>query len=147
MKNRILLFSLFLISANSFAQSSLYGPTISYQSQSGNMGKIGGFFLHNAENNFTYKIDATANLAYFRDKFRAIPEVGFTFYPKPDYLILPMIEAEVSPYTVTPKVGFSVLTFVDFSFGYGIETNTKSDLKPIKGFTFSFGLNIPLNAF
>lgn len=129
----------------SFAQTSVFGPTISYQSQSGNMGKIGGFYLHNSENNFTYKIDATANLAYFRDKFVAIPEVGFTYYPKPDYLLLPMIEAEVSPYTVTPKVGFSVLTIVDFSFGYGIETQTKKDLKPIKGFTFSFGLNIPLS--
>lgn len=142
-KYLIILFGCF--TTVSFAQTNVFGPTISYQSQSGNMAKIGGFYLHNSENNFTYKIDATANLAHFRDKFIAIPEVGFTYYPKPDFLVLPMIEAEVSPYTVTPKVGFSILTVVDFSFGYGIETQTKKDLKPIKGFTFSFGLNIPLN--
>ena len=41
----------------------------------------------------------------------------------------------------------------DFIIGLGdhpsdkirIETQTKKDLKPIKGFTFSFGLNIPLS--
>lgn len=141
---KYLIFLFGLISSISFAQTSVFGPTISYQSQSGNMAKIGGFYLHNSSSNFTYKIDATANLAYFRDKFVAIPEIGITYYPKTDFLILPMIEAEVSPYTVTPKVGFSVLTIVDFTLGYGIETNTKESLKPIKGFTFSFGLNIPL---
>lgn len=141
-KHILILFG--LINSISFAQTNIYGPTISYQTQSGNMAKIGGFYLHNSNNNFTYKIDATANLAHFRNKFVAIPEVGLTYYPKTDYLITPMIEAEVSPYTVTPKVGFSVLTIIDFTFGYGIETNTKKDLKPIEGFTFSFGLNIPL---
>lgn len=147
MKQTFLIFCTILFSIPSFSQTQLYGPTISYQSQSGNMAKIGGFYLHNSESNFTYKIDATANLAYFRGKFRAIPEIGFTFYPKPDYLISPTLEAEVSPYTITPKIGFSILTMVDFSFGYGIETNTKTNLKPIRGFTFTFGLNIPINAF
>lgn len=146
MKKYILILFGFITSA-SFSQTNLFGPTVSYQSQSGNMTKLGVFFIHNSKNDFTFKVDATANMAHFRNKFVAIPEVGFTYYPKPNYLILPMIEAEISPYTITPKVGFSILTLVDFSFGYGIGTNTKTDLKPIKGFTFSFGLNIPINAF
>lgn len=143
MKNYfILLFG--LITGLSFSQTNVFGPTISYQSQSGNMAKIGAFYLHNSGTDFTFKIDATANLANFRNKFVAIPEVGFTYYPKPNYLVLPMVEAEISPYTVTPKIGLSFLSIVDIAFGYGIETNTKKNLKPIKGFTFSFGLNIPL---
>lgn len=147
MKKGILISALLLVSNISFSQSEFYGPSISYQSQSGNMTKIGGFYLSANNDKFVYKIDATANLAYFRDKFVAIPEVGLTYYPSPDMLLMPMVEAEINPYTITPKVGFSFITFLDFSFGYGFDIKTKQDLKPIKGFTFSLGLNIPLNLY
>lgn len=139
---------LLLTSLMGYSQTQLYGPTISYQTQSGNMAKVGGFFLRSSGTaNVAFKIDATANMGYFRDQFVLVPEVGFTFYPTDFNLILPMIEAEVTPYTFTPKVGFTLLTILDFSLGYGIELNTKKDLKPIKGFTFSLGVNIPINMF
>ena len=137
---------LLLFSAQGFSQTSLYGPTISYQTQSGNMGKIGGYYMHYFEkSNLGVKLDATANFAYFRNQFLVIPEAGLTVYPNADVLIEPFIEAEINPYTTTPKVGFSVATILDFSFGYGFDLKTKQDLKPLQGFTFSVGINIPLN--
>lgn len=137
---------LLLVSMQGFSQTSLYGPAISYQSQSGNMAKIGGYYMHYfGKTNVGVKLDATANFAYFRNQFLVIPEAGLTLYPNADLLIEPFIEAEINPYTATPKVGFSVATILDFSFGYGFDLKTKQDLKPLKGFTFSFGINIPLN--
>lgn len=131
-----------------FSQNPLYGPTISYQNQSGNMGKIGGFFLMaNDTGTFAYKIDASANIAHFRNQTIVIPEAGLTLYPFTNNLALPFFEAEVTPYTLTPKVGISLLTFLEFSLGYGFEIETKQDLKPIKGLTFSVGLCVPINIF
>lgn len=129
------------------AQDFLVGPTISYQSQAGNLLKVGGYYLQPlAGNAFGIKLEANAQFAYFRDAFRVIPEGSLTLYPTFNNLILPFVEGEVTPYTITPKVGLSVATIVEFGFGYGFDTKVKHDLKPIKGFTFSLGINIPLNA-
>lgn len=142
---KIFLFLLFSLSATTcFAQNVLYGPTISYQSQSGNMVKIGGYYISEFNSKNLFKIDVTANMANFRDQFVAIPEIGFTYYPVGSVYLIPMLEAEFTPYTITPKVGISFLTFFDISLGYGVKIGEKSNLKPIKGFTFSTGFNIPI---
>lgn len=145
MKKIIIFLFLVLSSGFSFAQTNLYGPTFSYQSQSGSWLKLGGYFLHANQNDLVVKVDATANMAYLRDKFVVIPEVGLTLSPSVNSLVLPLFEGELTPYTITPKVGFSILTIVDFSVGYGFDYNTKENLKPIKGFNFSLGINIPIN--
>jgi len=132
---------------NATAQDFLVGPTLSYQSQAGNILKVGGYYLQPlAGEAVGIKLEANAQFAYFRDAFRVIPEGSLTFYPTFDNLILPFLEGEITPYTVTPKVGLTVATIVDFGIGYGFDTKVKEGLKPIKGFTFSFGINIPLNA-
>lgn len=147
MKNILLTIGLVLgIQVN--AQDFLVGPTISYQSQAGNMLKVGGYYLQPlAGNAVGIKLEANANFAYFRDQFLVIPEGSFTFYPTYSNLIVPFIEGELTPYTATPKIGLSIATIVEFGFGYGFDIKTKQDLKPIEGFTFSLGFNIPLNAF
>lgn len=130
------------------AQDFLIGPTISYQSQAGNMLKAGGYYLQPlAGNTVGIKLEANAQFAYFRNQFLVIPEGSLTFYPTFDNLIVPFAEGELTPYTVTPKVGLSVASIIEFGFGYGFDIKTKDNLKPIKGFTFSLGINIPLNAF
>ena len=147
MKN-IFTFLCVVLTGSITAQNHLFGPTLSYQSQSGSMGKVGAYYLRSADVSYrAYKIDVTANFAYFRNQFLVIPEAGFTFYPYDQSLILPMVEAEITPYTLTPKVGFSLLSIVDFSFGYGFDIHTKKEMKPIKGFTFSLGISVPVNAF
>ncbi|WLD22994.1 hypothetical protein NU10_09730 [Flavobacterium dauae] len=130
------------------AQDFLIGPTISYQSQAGNLLKVGGYYLQPlVGDSFGLKLEANAQFAYFRNQSVVIPEGSLTFYPSFNNLILPFIEGELTPYTVTPKIGLSVATMVELGFGYGFDIKTKQDLKPIKGFTFSLGINIPLNAF
>lgn len=130
------------------AQDFLVGPTISYQSQAGNVLKVGGFYLQPlAGNSVGFKLEANAQLAYFREQFFIVPEGSLTFYPTFSNLIVPFAEAEITPYTLTPKIGLSVATMVEFGLGYGFNTKIKDNLKPINGFTFSLGINIPINAF
>ncbi len=130
------------------AQDFILGPTISYQTQAGNWLKIGGYYLQPIANNAVgIKLEVNAQLGHSRNKFIVIPEGSFTLYPTFNNLIVPFTEAELTPYTLTPKIGLSVATIVEFGFGYGFDIKTKTDLKPIKGFTFSLGINIPLNAF
>lgn len=130
------------------AQDYLLGSTVSYQSQAGNILKLGGYYVQPfACNTMGLKVEANAQLAYFRNQFLAIPEGSLTYYPTFNRLIVPFIETEITPYTLTPKVGLSVATIVEIGLGYGFDIKTKENLKPIKGFSFSVGFNIPLNAF
>ena len=72
------------------AQDFLVGPSVAYQSQAGNMLKVGGYYLQPlAGNAVGIKLEANANLAYFRDQFLVIPEGSFTFYPRFNNLIIP----------------------------------------------------------
>ncbi|MBA5793199.1 hypothetical protein H1R17_08480 [Flavobacterium sp. xlx-214] len=145
---KIIIVAILLLGFNANAQDFLVGPTISYQSQAGNLLKVGGYYLQPmAGDSFGLKLEANAQFAYFRDAFRVIPEGSVTFYPTFDNLILPFVEGELTPYTVTPKVGLTFATIMDIAVGYGFDTKIKEGLKPIKGFTFSLGFNIPLNAF
>ena len=114
---------------NATAQDFLVGPTLSYQSQAGNILKVGGYYLQPlAGEAVGIKLEANAQFAYFRDAFRVIPEGSLTFYPTFDNLILPFLEGEITPYTVTPKVGLTVATIVDFGIGYGFDTKVKEGL-------------------
>ncbi|WKW46744.1 hypothetical protein P3875_01345 [Myroides sp. JBRI-B21084] len=145
--------NLFVITALAFglhanAQDFLLGPTITYQSQAGNMLKLGGYYVQPfANNTMGFKLEANAQLAYFRNQFLAIPEGSLTYYPTFNRLIIPFVESEITPYTLTPKVGLSVATIVEIGLGYGFDIKTKENVKPINGFTFSMGFYIPLNAF
>ncbi|WCM42579.1 hypothetical protein MG290_02585 [Flavobacterium sp. CBA20B-1] len=147
MKKTLLTIAL-LMGFCSQAQDFLFGPSISYQSQAGNVLKVGGYYMQPlAQNEVGIKLEANANMAYFRERFVVIPEGSFTFYPTLNRLIVPFAEGEISPYTVTPKVGLSIATMLELGVGYGFDMQTKQDVKPIKGFTFSLGFYIPLNAF
>ncbi|MEG0695704.1 hypothetical protein [Algoriella sp.] len=125
----------------------LFGPTIGYTNQAGNFGKIGAFGEVFLGNYYVLKLDVNANMSYMRDDFQLIPEAGFSFYIMPERSggLAFFAETEFTPYTFTPKIGLSYITFIDFGFGYGIEMKQKQNFKSIDKFQFSFGLNIPLN--
>lgn len=146
---KIITFFVLSLSNFSFAQGgdNLYGFSLGYANQSGNFGKIGAFYTFDFNNSTAIKIDANANMAYMRDDFQIIPEIGITGYITSLTLfdIFPFVETEFTPYTFTPKAGFSIFTMVDFGFGYGIKLHEKDNFKPIKGFQLSLGINIPLN--
>ncbi len=146
MKN-IFVITLLLISFGKIhAQNPLYGLSVGYQNQSGNMGKIGAFLLTaNDEASRAYKLDANLNIAHFRNKTLLIPEVGVSLYPYNYGIAIPFVKAEATPYSITPKVGVSLATFLELGLGYDFSIN--DNVKPIKGINVSFNINIPLNVF
>lgn len=139
-----ILYSTFLFSQkNDF----LYGVSLGYMNQSGNYGKIGAFGEIELGNSSMLKLDVNANITGMKNKLSIIPETGLTLYVFPNRLggLGVFAETEFTPYTFTPKAGISLFTFIDFGFGYGFEIQQKNNFKPIEGFQFSFGINLPLN--
>lgn len=122
----------------------IWGPSIGWQYQSGNFLKASGWGLFAPNDHQCMKINAGANFTWMQSKTTVIPEVGFTYYLS-NSLVLPFVQAEVTPYTLTPKVGISILSIVDLGIGYGLDMKTKEDFKPMKGLTGTVTLNIPLN--
>lgn len=146
----ILVLSVFLLSFNSlFAQAAdfprwTFGPSAGWQYQNGNYLKLSGWALFAPNQKQYMKIDAGANLARMQHKTVVIPELGFTYYLS-NSILFPFVKAEVTPYTITPKLGLSILSIIDIGLGYGVEMKTKRDFKSIDGLTGSLTLNLPLN--
>ncbi|WP_437919493.1 hypothetical protein [Sphingobacterium sp. LRF_L2] len=122
----------------------IWGPSVGWQYQRGNFLKFSGWGLFAPNDKQYMKIDAGANLSWMREQTTVIPELGFTYYLS-DRLLFPFLKAEITPYTVTPKIGIGVFSIIDFGLGYGFAMQTKSNFKPLEGFTASINLNIPLN--
>jgi len=128
------------------SSSWIWGPSIGYQYQSGNFLKLSGWGLFAPNDHQYMKIDAGANLTWMMDRTTVIPELGFTYYLS-DRGIWPFVKVEATPYTITPKVGISMMSLVDIGVGYGLDVNQKSGFKKIDGLTGSINVNIPLNFF
>lgn len=122
----------------------IWGPSIGYQYQNGNFLKLSGWGLFAPNAYQCVKIDGGANFTWMMDRTTVVPELGVTYYLS-DKGIWPFAKGEITPNTVTPKVGVSLASLVDIGVGYGFNINQKSDFKKIDGFTFSVGLNLPLN--
>lgn len=122
----------------------IWGPSVGWQYQSGNFLKVSGWGLFAPNESQYMKINAGANFTWMQSKTTAIPEIGFTYYLN-NSIVFPFVQVEVTPYTLTPKVGISALSIVDIGVGYGADIQTKNNFKPLKGLTASVTLNIPLN--
>ncbi|MDR2221684.1 MAG: hypothetical protein LBE34_02980 [Flavobacteriaceae bacterium] len=107
--------------------------------------KTGGYYATEIALDKFIKIDATANFTWIQNKYAVIPEAAFTYYSTM-YYIASFGRAEITPYTITPKVGLSFLTFIEVDLGYGLPIADKADYRPIKGFTTSIRFNIPINS-
>lgn len=126
------------------AQDYLVGPTLSYQFQKGNIVKTGAYFAFSFLGENILRADATANFTWTQKKFAVIPEAAITYYPQ-TFVLPPFVRTEVTPYTVTPKIGVSLATLLDIDFGYGFSIHDKVDYRPMKGFAASLRFSIPLN--
>lgn len=147
-KGFVVLTVLLMINLTAFSQEDkgayLFGPSISYQNQSGNFLKFSAYGLFELAGNLV-KVDLGGNYATMRDHSHVIPELGLTYFLNDD-LGLFFVKGELTPYTITPKVGVSFVTFLDIALGYGFDMGAKQGLKPITGLTFSVSLNIPVFA-
>lgn len=122
----------------------IWGPSLGWQYQRGNFLKASGWGLFAPNNHQYIKINAGANFTWMQSRTTVVPELGFTYYLS-NSLVFPFLQAEITPYTFTPKAGVSVLSIVDLGIGYGFDIKNKEDFKPLKGLTGSVTLNIPLN--
>lgn len=121
----------------------VWGPSVGYQYQKGNFVKASLWGLFALNPSQYMKIDAGANATWMMDQTTIIPELGISYYLN-NVAVWPFIKAEVTPYTVTGKVGVSLFSLLELSAGYGASLQTKKDFKPIDGFTFGLGVNLPL---
>lgn len=126
------------------AQNHLYGPSISYQYQKGSILKTGVYYATEVTNTNILKLDATANFTFVQRKSTVIPELAVTYYSDM-YYIGAFGRAELTPYTISPKVGVSLFTLFEIDLGYGFSIADKPKYKPLRGFTTSIRFNIPLN--
>lgn len=140
-----LLLALFLgNTAQLQAQEHFIGPSVSYQYQKGSILKTGIYYASSLNTDHIIKLDATANFTWIQNKYAVIPELAATYYSEMYYIGF-FGRAELTPYTVSPKVGLSLFTFFEIDLGYGFPLADKTDYRPIKGFTTSIRFNIPLN--
>ena len=122
----------------------IVGPSLGYQYQEKNFLKASFWALTDLGYANYLRLDAGANLTFHEKKAHVIPELGLSYYLGAKGL-WPFIKAEATPYTLTPKFGVGLFNMVELAAGYGFEIQQKNNLVPIKGFSFSLGLSLPLN--
>ena len=152
----LLIFS-FFVQAQEKA-TSYFVLNAGYEYWNGSYGRFGTdlYLVQNNDNIVT--VNANVNLGYMQDKFRAIPEVGigylFNFYnnhgdPYSSNIKAPFYVArvDVSPWTVSPKIGFSVLGLLEFNAGYAFEFNKYKNFKSMDGIRAGFTIHLPTQLF
>lgn len=143
-------FFFLIIMGNAFAQvgkehnSWIWGPSIGYQYQKANFLKASFWGLTDVGYANYLRFDAGANMTWRNSKTYIIPELGATYYLGAKG-VWPFVKAELTPYTVTPKIGVGLFNIVEVGVGYGMELGTKEQLGAIKGLNFSLGLSMPIN--
>lgn len=76
-------------------------------------------------------------------KMLVIPEINATKYLGKDILPSPFVRLHLSPKTIGPQLGVSVL-FAEFALGYGFAMANSSNYQT-KGFRMQINFNIPLD--
>lgn len=122
----------------------IFGPSLGYQYQKTSFIKASFWGLTDLGYANYLRVDGGANMTWEEGRAHAIPELGITYYLSAKGA-WPFVKMEVSPYTVTPKVGVGIFNIFEVGAGYGFDLNTKRGLGPIKGFNISVGLSLPLN--
>lgn len=122
----------------------IWGPSLGYQYQKNNFLKTSFWGLMDLGYANYLRIDGGANLSRKSRKTHVLPELGVTYYlgAKGGW---PFVKGEITPYTITSKVGVGLFNLMEFGVGYGFDLKAREDLGTIKGLSFSVGLSLPLN--
>lgn len=134
-----------LITSVVSAQHTVVGGTVGYQYQSGSWAKLGGYVQFVGSGSSALKVDAGVNTMCSRGDWKFVPEVGLSIYPNANHLLAPFVELEGTPYTVTPKLGVSLVHFVELSLGYGFSYRETDYMKSIRGVQVGLTIQLPLN--
>lgn len=122
----------------------IVGPSIAYQYQGKNFLKASLWALKDVGYANYLRLDAGANMTFEDKKVYFIPEAGVTYYLSAKG-IWPFIKGEITPFTITPKIGLGIFNILEAGVGYGFELSQREALPSIKGVNFSLGISIPLN--
>ena len=131
---------------------------LGYEYWNGNFGKVGTDLFLVQKNNNILTFSANANMGYMKDKFRIMPEVGagymFNFsnntgdpYSSNISSAFYVVRAEVSPWTVTPKIGFAVLSLLEINAGYSFEFRDNDNFKDMSGIRAGLTIHLPTQLF
>jgi len=129
-----------------------------YEYWNGNYGRLGTDLYLVQQNDNIITFNANVNLGYMRDKFRAIPEVGIGYLfnfennlgdPYSSNVSAPFysVRLDVSPWTVSPKIGIAVLGLLEFNAGYAFEFRDNNNFKEMNGIRAGFMLHLPSQLF
>lgn len=150
MLKHVSLFLLFIIlsigciKAQSTSSSEwIVGPTAAYQYQSKSFLKLSFWGLKDLGYADYLKVEGGANFTWQERKTFVVPELGVTYYLSA-VAVWPFMKAEVTPYTVSPKIGLGVFNLLELGLGYGWALQSRSELGNIKGLNISIGASFPL---
>lgn len=153
------LFFLLLFAFSSAQQS---GGTMShllinlgYSNLNGNYFKIGPEVYLVQTNNNLIDLSATANMAYFKNQFVVVPELGIGYQfnaqktinridPYREYIhgTFYSVRVNVSPWNVTPEAGIAILGLLEANVGYSFEF-AKHNYTSFDGIKFGLTIHIP----
>lgn len=142
MKKHLLIFILFVLFSNSYAQTAKERLfiDIGYTYFNRSFGEIGARF--DVDDKAGFFVGANVLMGSSDKKLLVIPEINATKYFNADKFPFPFARLAISPKTVTPQFGFSFL-MVELGVGYGFGFNPSEQYKT-SGFRASLNINIPL---
>lgn len=128
---------------------------VGYANLNGNYFKLGPEVYLTQPNGNLIDLSLTANMAYFSKHFVVIPELGVGYQfnskkvnnridPYKEYVNSTFYSARVnvSPWNVTPEIGFAFAGIVEANIGYSFEFN-KHDYASFDGIKFGLTIHIP----
>ena len=163
MKRIVILLTVFLFGFSNAQEksdlTSYFLVNIGYSNLNGNYFKLGPeIYLVQANDNLI-DLSATANMAYFKDKFIVVPEVGVGYLfntknpfskanPYKEYINSSFYSVRVnaSPWNITPEIGLTLLGLLEFTVGYSFEYR-EHDYTAFDGVKLGLTLHIPTQVF
>lgn len=152
----ILLFLLGLSKAQEKSNSTSYLLiNTGYSNLNGNYFVLGPEFYFIQNNRNTINLSLTANMAYFKNHFVVVPEVGIGYLfntknpyskanPYREYINASFYSVRInaSPWNFTPEVGLTLLGILEANVGYSFEYKSH-DYTNFDGIKFGLTLHIP----
>ena len=153
MVRRFLLFSVFIfLSQNFSAQFTTHKMLqVGYVYQNQSFAELGGRLLLLKNDDFIYRLGASAMIGSANSKFAILPKLqGDILINTESHVDLFhayyfLAGAEVTSKYVAPKIGASLFGIIDLTGGYAFPFSGQTiNGKELKGFNLNFTINIPL---
>lgn len=126
-----------------------------YSNLNGNYFKLGPEFYFISDNGNAIDLSLTANMAYFKNQFVVVPEVGIGYLfntknpfskanPYREYINASFytVRMNASPWNFTPEIGLTLLGIVETNIGYSFEYK-KHKYTSFDGIKFGLTFHIP----